>query len=263
MESRIITLTTDFGRRDPFVGIMKGVILGINPKALLVDLCHEVEPGNILRAAYIVNSAVSFFPPHSIHLVVVDPGVGSERRKVVVKAGDAFFVGPDNGVLTFPLKDPKREAVVEILNQDFFLQPTSATFHGRDIFAPVAAHLSLGKSIKSFGEKMEDPVLLDLPEPEMLEEGKLKGAVVYEDWFGNLATNLSIPPEEEAFPWRVRTGGGKIIPLHTHYAQAAEGELSALINSSGALELFVKDGSASERFGLKEGDEIFLEKIRI
>lgn len=263
MESRVITLTTDFGHRDPFVGIMKGVILKINPRAHLVDLCHEVEPGNVLRAAYILNAAIPFFPPHTIHLVVVDPGVGSDRRKIVVKAGDAFFVAPDNGVLTFPLKNPKLETVVEILDQDLFLQPTSATFHGRDIFAPAAAHLSLGKNIKSYGGKVGDPKVLELPAPEILEEGRMKGAVVYTDWFGNLATNLGLPPEEEIFLWRVRTAADFVAPLHTHYAEAAEGKLAALVNSWGQVELFVKDGSASERFGLKEGEEIFLEKIRI
>ncbi len=263
MEKRIITLTTDFGAKDPFVGIMKGVIWGINPHAVTVDLCHEIEQGNILRASGILNSSMDYFPSGSLHVIVVDPGVGSHRRKILVKSENRFFIGPDNGVLTAPLKSKGFDFVLEILNSEYFLHPVSNTFHGRDIFAPVAAHLSLGKDPNSFGKLINDPGLLKLSEPEPLPGGEMKGEVTHKDRFGNMSTNLNLPPGEKVEEWQLHVKGFKEIPLRTHYAESKEDELSALINSEGVVELFVKNGDASERFGLEEGSEVFIERKEI
>ncbi len=260
MDNRIITLTTDFGVSDPFVGIMKGVILGINPGITIVDLCHEVEPGNIVRASYVISSAIGFFPPNTIHVIVVDPGVGSNRKNILVKCGNSFFLSPDNGVLTFPLKNEKIDCVVEILNHEYFLKPVSATFHGRDIFSPVAAHLSLGKEPISFGKEMDFPVLLELPEPEVEKNGKITGTMVYRDRFGNMETNLVLPQAKEISRWKLCDDITENIPLCAYYASAKEGELSALVNSSGYIELFVKNGNAVEKFGMKEGRRVVLKK---
>lgn len=260
MNKRVITLATDFGQRDPFVGIMKGVILRINPQALIVDLCHEIEPGNIVRACYCLDSAIPFFPKDTIHVVVVDPGVGSDRKKIIVKTGEAYLVAPDNGVLTLAMKNMGFDIAVEAMNADYFIHPVSSTFHGRDVFAPVAAHLSLGKDLASFGKKIDRPVLLDLPEPELLKNGETQGTMVYRDRFGNMATNLRPAPGENAFDCLLKTVSKKHVPLVTHYAAAREGELSGLVNSSGYIELFVKNGNGADAFNLNEGDLVFLKK---
>jgi hypothetical protein len=237
---------------------MKGVILGINPQASIVDLCHEIEPGNLVRASYCLDSALPFFPQDTIHVAVVDPGVGSDRKKIIVKRNCMYLVAPDNGVLSVVLKNRGFDLVMEVLNPDYFIHPVSSTFHGRDIFAPVAAHLSLGKDLASFGKEMARPFLLEMPETKFLKNGETQGAMVYRDRFGNMATNLHPAHGREALNCRLKTSGKEDIPLVTHYAAAEKGALSGLINSSGYIELFVKNGNGAEEFGLKEGDVVIL-----
>lgn len=253
---RTITLTTDFGLVDPYVGLMKGVILGLNPEVNIVDLCHEVAPQNIVQAAFLLKSSRHFFPSGTIHVVVVDPGVGTRRRAVALKTGDAFFVAPDNGVLSGVLEDPEAFEAVALTNPRYWHHPISSTFHGRDIFAPVAAHLSLGVSLYEFGEPVSNLITLPFPQPLEKEE-EIIGQVVHIDRFGNLITNIegSRLPRED---FQIEVGGHCISGLSPSYAEGSE--LLALIGSSGNLEIAVKNGSAAERLNLGAGDKIKVKK---
>ena len=167
----IITLSTDFGLEDPYVGMMKGVILGINPDVRLVDLTHALSHHRLLEAAFILSSAFPYFPPGTIHLAVVDPGVGGDRRLMVIQDKDGIWIGPDNGLFTLVLKDHPQAVLFQLKNQAYFLETVSSTFHGRDIMAPAAAHLSLGVSPWEMGEAFSDPLLLEIPEPEVKSNG--------------------------------------------------------------------------------------------
>ncbi|MCX5999303.1 MAG: SAM-dependent chlorinase/fluorinase, partial [Chloroflexi bacterium] len=226
-----ITLTTDFGLQDAYVAAMKGVILGINPDAAIVDICHTIRPQNIAQAAFVLSTACSYFPKDTIHVLVVDPEVGSPRRAVVLKTEDAFFVAPDNGLLSYvvlgsllpeagtvegvtPL--PSRWQAVEITSPRFWRQPVSSTFHGRDIFAPVAAHLSLGVPLKQFGSAIRSLRVLPVPRPHPGEAGELVGHVLHIDGFGNVITDL----REEDLPtgeFHVHVAGQRIALLGTTY----------------------------------------------
>lgn len=258
---RVITLTTDFGLRDPFVGVMKGVILGINPAAQLVDLTHEITPQDVLEAALAVEAAVSFFPPGTIHLVVVDPGVGSARRPLGVSAGGHLFVGPDNGVFSFLFTEPGWTAVA-LEAPAFRLPEVSRTFHGRDIFAPAAAHLSLGVPLDRFGPRVTDPVRI--PWPVARREGDaLVGEVVHADRFGNLLTSITVrdlAPLGPESSLTVEVGGVAVPGLSAAYAERAPGELGAIVGSSNRLELFVRDGSARDRLGVGRGTRVTVRK---
>jgi len=260
MTQRILTLISDFRSKDPFVGIMKGVILGINPNARLVDLCHEIDQGDTLRASYILDASLPYFPRDTIHVVVVDPGVGSSRKKILVKSAGAYFIAPDNGVLSVPLKRHGWDMAVEIINPEFFLHPASATFHGRDVFAPVAAHLSLGTDIRSFGGETEGLVLWDIPAPVAVRGRDIRGEIIYKDTFGNMTTNLRLARGENPLQCQLRIRGGKKIPLVTHYSAVREKELSSIINSSGLVEIFVRNGDAAQEFGLRLGEGVDLEQ---
>ena len=185
----VITLTTDFGTRDWFVGTMKGVIASIAPRSTVVDLTHDLPPGDIRGGAFALAASHRFFPKGTIHVAVVDPGVGSRRKAIAVQTAKGVFVGPDNGVLSWALAKEKIRAIHALENEAYFLQPVSRTFHGRDIFAPVAAHLSRGVPIQKLGPALKDFVRLDWPEPRV-RRGGFEGEVVYIDRFGNAITNL-------------------------------------------------------------------------
>jgi S-adenosylmethionine hydrolase len=256
----IIVLTTDFGQRDGYVGIMKGVILGIAPASRFVDLSHEVPPQNIAQAAYILQHAIPYFPVESIHLVVVDPGVGSERRPLLVRARQCWFVGPDNGVLT-PALDDAAAQVWELTERHFWLASTSATFHGRDIFAPCAAHIANGASSDQLGRRIADPVRLVQPEPAREQDGRLRGQVVYVDRFGNLITN--VPAEwlhvrDGIGRWRCIIAGREVSGPQSSYAAVRKGELVALISSSETLEIGVRDGNAAATLEVNPGEPVTL-----
>ncbi len=257
----VITLTTDFGIDDPFVGIMKGVILGISPKAEIVDLTHSIEPQNIFQAAYALKESVSYFPSHTVHLAVVDPGVGGKRKGLAIKTNKYFFIGPDNGIFSPFLENFQ---AVELTNQEVFLKPVSATFHGRDIFAPVAAWIANGKPFEKLGEILKKPMTLVLSEPKV-DNQRLKGEIIYCDRFGNLTSNISkdllskyIGNNLENV--KIHLNDKTTIPLVSHYEIGVKNSLSALINSWGKIEIFCNKGNASETFKVLVGDQIEIKR---
>lgn len=266
----IITLTTDFGLSDAYVAAMKGVILGINPEATIVDISHDITPQNILEAAFVLGTAYEFFPQRTVHLAVVDPGVGTKRRAIILRTPVADFVAPDNGVLSYVIAQsstvptdstgqqielkPNLEAVA-ITKPDFWRSPVSSTFHGRDIFAPVAAHLSLGLSPTDFGETINSVAVLPLHLPYRTPDGTLVGHVIHIDSFGNLTTNIrSRDLPEPAKLVSIIMGKHTISGLSPTYA---EGEgLLALIGSSGYLEIALARGNARAVTGAEVGSEL-------
>lgn len=244
----LITLLTDFGSKDHYAGVMKGVILGINPDARIVDITHEVEKYNICEAAFMLKSYYRYFPPGTVHMAVVDPGVGGPRRPLALEAGGYFFVGPDNGIFSPVIGSVDNARAVEITNSAYMLGGVSATFHGRDIFAPAAAHLSSGMDICRLGGPAAEPVALDIPKPSV-NGNEISGAVLYEDSFGNLVTNIpgsSIKPGS-----RVHVAGYVLDGISGSYGEAAKGGLLAIIGSTGLLEISVNQGSAKELLGNK------------
>ena len=258
---RIITLTTDFGMSDAYVGVMKGAILGINPNVQIVDLTHAVPPQDIHEAAFLIHSAYHYFPEGTIHTVVVDPGVGSDRRAIVYQTDRAFFVCPDNGILTYLLQEIENSGkpstrVVAIQNRDYFLPEVSNTFHGRDIFAPVAAHLSLGVPLADIGPPVQDLVQLSIPTPRV-SEGTVIGQIAKIDKFGNAITNI---PESALVggtaPYEITVGNTRLTRINRAYAESEIGEPLAIIGSFGALEIAVNGGSAERHLGLKRGDAV-------
>jgi len=259
--SGIITLLTDFGTVDPFVGTMKGVILGINREARLVDLTHEIPAQDVEAAAFVIHTAYRFFPAGTVHVVVVDPGVGSARRAIAVAAGGQLFVAPDNGVLSYVFIRERQFLAVAIERRDLCLPEVSATFHGRDIFAPVAAHLSLGLAPSELGPAVRNVVRLKVAEPS-LGARSVRGQIVYFDRFGNAITNIprealrSVASPSEVV---VEIAGHKIRGLADCYAQGGPDSPIALWGSSGYLEIAVRCGSAQQRLGLARGQEVVLE----
>lgn len=257
--SRIISLLTDFGTQDAFVGIMKGVILSINPAASLVDLSHAVPPQDIMVGALILRSAAPFFPPGTVHVAVVDPGVGATRRALLIETHTAFFIGPDNGLLSLAAPADAVVRIVHLTNAEYFLAMPSHTFHGRDVFAPVAAHLSLGRASDQFGPAVPTMERLTLSGVECSETG-LTGSVIYIDHFGNLITNIS---EADLRPFSKEDLLVSIEAVRIHgvvatYAAVEIGVSAALINSWGMLEIAVRNGSAARRFGVLLGQPVHL-----
>ncbi|MFQ5896326.1 MAG: S-adenosyl-l-methionine hydroxide adenosyltransferase family protein [Nitrospinota bacterium] len=255
----VVTLTSDFGLTEPFIAMMKGVILGINPEVQLVDLSHDVPPFDIFGAAVLLHSAYHFFPRGTIHVVVVDPGVGGDRRPILAATENYFFVGPDNGVFSFIYEDPAFQWVRHVTAVDYFMTKVSATFHGRDVFAPVAGYLSAGVEPRQFGPKIGDFVRIPLKKPELDPDGTVHGEIVYVDRFGNLITNI----ETETF-WEAESVAGGTCPvlqvgditiraLVGSYLEAAPGEPAMLFNSWKHLEVFIPTQNAAERMGFGVG----------
>jgi hypothetical protein len=233
---------------------MKGVMLRINPLARLVDITHDLEPFAVLEGAMVLKGMVPYFPKGTIHVAVVDPGVGSNRRGIILRAEDRTFVGPDNGLFSLVL--PKDEAceIREIQNDDYVLSEPHPSFHGRDIFAPAAAHLSAGKAFEEVGPIVDDPTVLSLPAVKGTGDG-LEGAVIYVDRFGNLASNIDrmMLTREVA---TVRVGNSNIRGISRYFAEVGEGDALALINSFGLLEIAVYRGDASEILGIGKGEPV-------
>lgn len=253
----MITLTTDFGYHDPFAGIMKGVIAGINPQAQVVDLTHGIPAQDIRAGALTLRHSVSYFPRGTIHVVVVDPGVGGKRRPLLVECDGNYFIGPDNGVLSLVLPGKSGHRFTLLSNPAYRLQPASATFHGRDIFAPAAAHLSLGVHASAFGEVLEEIVRIELPKV-IREESGLWGEVLYIDGFGNLCTNIE-PHDLTGLieePIEIRVAGIHVRGLQASYSAVAEGEFAAVFNSWGLLEIAARGANAQKRTGAKVGDKV-------
>lgn len=257
----IVTLLTDFGTRDAYVAAMKGVLLRIAPEATLVDISHEVPPQGVAEAAYLLGEASRWFPPGTVHLVVVDPGVGGARRGLAVRSGGQSFVAPDNGVLTRVLCRDKAERIVELVEPRYRLPVVSPTFHGRDVFAPAAAHLARGVPLEGFGPLVDDPVLLDWAKPRLLAGEVIVGHVVHVDRFGNLVTD--IPPDLIGDPERavVSVGELRVRGVRATYSQVARGEALALVGSHGHLEVAVREGSAAEVARARAGDKVRVERV--
>ncbi len=253
----LITLTTDFGTSDWYVASMKGVILSRHPCCTIVDITHEIPPGELFQAAWVLRQALPWFPLGTVHLVVVDPGVGTSRAAMAARAGGFFFVGPDNGVLSLALELYPEVELRRIESKDVMLQPPSATFHGRDIFAPAAAHLASGGRLDSLGPEMKSWVRLEQP-PLSFGEGFIEGRIVYMDRFGNGVTNIAEKALSEICykgKFRIMVGESLVLDsMNKTYGEALPGEPLALIGSSGFLEIAVRGASAKERLGLKAGE---------
>ncbi|MEJ2689970.1 MAG: SAM-dependent chlorinase/fluorinase, partial [Deltaproteobacteria bacterium] len=262
----VISLTTDFGLSDEYVGVMKAVMLRHAPLPPIVDLCHHIGPQNILQAAFLLSDSFRYFPDSTLHVVVVDPGVGTDRKILLVKACGHFFLAPDNGVLSFlPLQDIST-AIRQVTNRDLFLCPLSNTFHGRDIFAPVAGALGAGMSPAAVGPQITGDTVrrIALPAPELAAAGKsLTGVVIGVDHFGNLRTNIhhrdlaSLASEPDNI--QVRIGGASIVGLSASYGDHRPGSLVALIGSRGYLEIALSNGNAGRHLGVNAGQSVTVE----
>jgi S-adenosyl-L-methionine hydrolase (adenosine-forming) len=254
---RLITLTTDFGTDDWFVGTMKGVIATISPKANVVDITHGTASGDIRAGAFALAASYRFFPKGTVHVAIVDPGVGGKRRAMAIETEQYFFAGPDNGVLSFALRDEKIKAVRLLENRAYFLKPISQTFHGRDVFAPVAAHLARGVRIARFGPAVTSFVRLDWPEPKV-HAGSIEGEVVYVDKFGNAITNIpaATVARLRGKNFEIFKGRKRLCALATHYQSVPLGRVVAVSGSSGYLEIAVNGGDASAILSLRTGDRV-------
>ncbi len=247
-----IVLLTDFGLKDHYVGVMKGVIADLAPEARVIDLLHEVPPQDVFAGAFHLWTSYRYFPAGSIFVAVVDPGVGTKRRGLLLEAHDRFFIGPDNGLFTLVLDETEDFRAFSLENSRFFLPKVSHTFHGRDVFAPCAAHLFRGEDPEEFGPPVRDPVRLPVP-PLREEPQRLIGTVIHVDRFGNLITN--IPAARLPRPPKAVIFRGERIPFRRTYGEAPPGTPLALVDSDGLLEIAVSGGSAYERFG-REGEVV-------
>jgi S-adenosyl-L-methionine hydrolase (adenosine-forming) len=254
-----LSLTTDFGLKDGFVGTLKGVIWSICPLAQIADISHTIAPQNILEGAFALWRAYPFFPPGSVHLAVVDPGVGTHRRALAARLGEHYFVGPDNGLFTPMFEDAERKGwpveIVQLTNTKYFLAQVSQTFHGRDIFAPAAAHLANGVALPELGPAVHDPLRLSMPKPEKTGTG-WRAHITVVDIFGNLTTDLPAAAlagnTRVTFHLRGREARGLVVS----YGHAQPGELVALVDSENFVEIAVVNGSAAQVTGAQVGDVV-------
>jgi S-adenosyl-L-methionine hydrolase (adenosine-forming) len=258
----IITLLTDYGTKDHFVAAMKGVILSIAPQVQIIDITHEIPPHDILEAGFVLRSCYSQFPTRTIHLVVVDPTVGSARKPIIVATDNYYYVGPDNGVLSLIYDVDPVSTVVEISSEHLMLPEISKTFHGRDIFAPAAAWLTRGTDMLNFGDPITEYAKIPLPKAKMVGEALFKGTVIHVDRFGNLITNISREDYQAArgkVPgdvFKVLLAKQEINGLKEYYAEAQKGESIALFGSSNLLEIAQNQGSAARTLGVTRGAEV-------
>ena len=260
----IITLLTDFGTGAEYAGLMKGVILSINPSAVIVDITHQIDRQDIVQAAFTISAAYGYFPDGTVHLVVVDPGVGSERSLLALEMKKQFFVAPDNGVLTLLFNEGKITSLIRVTNSKYFLASVSRTFHGRDIIAPVGAHLSGGIDVRKLGPEIDlrDAVHLDDMYARISENGELVGKIVVIDDFGNLITNIDfkklnevyLPGQEKKI--QIKIGSHVIIGLSGTYDSVQSKTPLALIGSRGYLEIAVNKGNAARVLNAEKGDKV-------
>jgi S-adenosylmethionine hydrolase len=256
----VVTLTTDFGLEDAYVGIMKGVILGISPNVQIVDLTHNIPPQSIMAAAITLAAAVDYFPDGTIHAAIVDPGVGTARRAIAVRTARAFYVAPDNGLLSFVLqKDPAR-AIVHLDKPRYWRQSVSRTFHGRDVFAPAAAHLADGTPLEELGTPCENVVEYSVPNPSAGRSGAIEGQIIHVDHFGNCTTNIGADALPAGGKIAVRVGDRSLGFLHGTYSEVGRGAPLALVGSAGLLEIAVREGSARQDLELAVGDKVVVTK---
>lgn len=257
----IITLTTDFGTNDHFVGVMKGVILDIVPDAAIVDICHSVQSFDVLDGALTISQAYSYFPTRTVHIVVVDPGVGTARRPILASSDKYHFIAPDNGVLSLVYAKESRMHVRHITSDHYFLQPVSNTFHARDIFSPVAAYLAKEVDSLKFGDEIDDYVKFSAPKPKAVDAKRLRGVVLKVDKFGNLITNFT--PQDapmlfgaQAKGFKIVVGSKEITEIRSAYAEGGPGEVIAIMGSMGFLEIAANRAAAAQLTGVGKGAEV-------
>jgi S-adenosyl-L-methionine hydrolase (adenosine-forming) len=255
MPNRLITLTTDFGTADHFVGVLKGVIAQIAPTARVVDISHEVQPFEVAEGAFTIAQAYRYFPKRTVHVVVVDPGVGSTRRPILAEAGGHYFVAPDNGVLSMVLAREVRAKVRHITNDKYFLHPVSRTFHGRDVFSPVGAHLAKGVLPARFGKLIEDHLRLNFEKPSRTGKRSWTGQILKVDRFGNLITNFHVDdfPDIRTRAFGMNVGLRTVGRLALTFTECDPGELFVVVGSSGYLEVATNQGSAAKMLGCGAG----------
>jgi S-adenosyl-L-methionine hydrolase (adenosine-forming) len=259
----IVTLTTDFGLVDHYAGAIKGALLSVFPEARIADITHAVQAFDVLDGALAIAESYSYFPSGSVHMVVVDPGVGSERRPILATVGEHYFVAPDNGVLSLVYAQADSVMVREITSSHYFRQPVSSTFHGRDVFAPVAANLAKGVDPAKFGDEITDYVRFAAPQPKAAADHSLRGIVLKIDRYGNLITNIRASDAPQLFgenppPFRIVAGKETITEMCNHYAQGAPGELFAIVGSMGYLEISTNRGTAAKLLGIGKGAVVSL-----
>ncbi len=257
----VITLTTDFGLQDHFVGTMKGVILEAVPDVQLVDICHSVQPFDVFDGALTIAQAYSYFPSGTVHVVIVDPGVGTARRPIVVSTEKYRFVAPDNGVLSLIYDREERLSVLHITADHYFLQPVSNTFHARDVFSPIAAYLAKGVEPGRMGEEVSDFVRFSAPRPKPVDEHTLRGVVLKVDRFGNLITNITPQDapmlfEAEPHPFKIVVGNREITQIRTAYASGTPGEVFGILGSMGFLEIAANRGAAAKIVDAAKGSDV-------
>ena len=264
---RFISFLTDFGLTDAYVGVMKGVVASINPDARVIDICHDVAPQDVRAAAFLLASSYAYFPPGTIHVAVVDPTVGSSRAALCVQAGDYFFIGPDNGVVSTACYKAGRPRIHRLENEEYFLKNRSRTFHGRDIFAPAAAHLSAGVPIESMGQRLRSMKRIRLPRPVIRHGSKrneqwVRGEIIHVDRFGNLITNIEPETLKKAFPRRkhntldIVCSGHTIRGVSKTYSDVLPGRALALVGSYGLIEISVRDRNAASSLGVERGEKV-------
>jgi S-adenosyl-L-methionine hydrolase (adenosine-forming) len=261
MNRRILTLLTDFGLIDHYVGAMKGVILSINPSMNLVDLTHLVPPQDIRSGAFTLGQAYRWFPEKTVHLAVVDPGVGTDRKALAVFAGGHYFVAPDNGLLSYVFEYEENATAYEITAEHYFCKPLSSTFHGRDVFAPVAAWIGRDVPIHQLGPEYRNPVRLKIPSVMRVRDTLIQAAVLAVDQFGNLVTNLKpedipILSGQPSRPWKMLAGHREINSFRRTFGEANPGEVFVVPGSAGFLEIAVRNGSAASVLNLAPGAPI-------
>ena len=258
MKKKIIALITDFGTKAGYVGAVKGVILKINPEVNIVDITHEVNPFDVCEGAWVLNSCYQFFPLGTVFLVIVDPGVGGPRKPLLIKSENCYFVGPDNGVFSFIYEKEKILEIVHITDEKYSIGKPSATFHGRDIFAPVAAYVSLGVKIDEFGKRASECFKFKIPSPQ-ISKNEIIGEVLHIDGFGNLITNIDqnlVDKMERMNSLEIIFKRKKIEKISKSYFEGRKKEMLALVGSTGFLEISANQGNAQKILGAKRGDKV-------
>lgn len=256
----IVTLTTDFGTNDHFVGAVKGVILDIVPEAAIVDISHAVQAFDVLDGALTISQAYAYFPTGTVHMVVVDPGVGTTRRPIIASSDGYHFVAPDNGVLSMVYAREERIHVRHITSDHYFRQPISSTFHARDVFAPVAGYLAKMVDSHKFGDEVEDYVRFAAPKPKPSGDNRIRGVVLKVDRFGNLITNITPEDLPALFAgkagFKITVGSKEISEIRTAYAEGAPGEVFGILGSMGYLEIVANRAAAAQLTGAGKGSEV-------
>ncbi len=258
---QVVTLTTDFGSSDHFVGVMKGVIMNINPEVELVDLCHHVNSYDVFDAAYTIVQSYRYFPSDTIHLIVIDPGVGTARRPILVRTMEYKFVAPDNGVLSLIYEREEAVEVRHITADHYFLNPVSNTFHARDIFSPVVGWLSKGVEVDKFGDVISDYAKFSSPKPKQVSDNLVKGVTLKVDKFGNLITNITPQDVPQLFsdnppPFKIIINSQEVTKLNLAYSMGKPSEIFAIVGSSGFLEICTNRGSAAKALNVTRGAEV-------